>query len=59
MAEITLPVRIRIGSGEESQVGEVTGASLDEIRPQLAALFRQVADATENDMFFPGAEAQP
>lgn len=44
MADVIFPVHVRIGSGSENQIGEVTAASVEEASPQLAALLRVAAD---------------
>ncbi|MFG2780815.1 hypothetical protein ACGFY7_23545 [Streptomyces prunicolor] len=53
-AEIALPVFMRIGSGDEFHLGEitvdvdVTEATLTYGRPELATFLRAAADAIEN-----------
>lgn len=55
-AEVTLPVRMRVGDGEEFEVGSITvdlvgetaDPDLPEVRPKLAAMLRSAADAVEN-----------
>lgn len=54
---VTLPVRMRVGDGNEFEVGTVTVDFLDDtaqpdlpgIRPNLAALLRTAADAIEEE----------
>lgn len=53
--ELTLPVRMRVGDGNEFEVGSITldlvseGADPDllNVKPQLAAMLRSAADEIE------------
>lgn len=53
--DLTLPVRMRIGDGEEFEVGTVTIDLVDEqavpdmpgVKTELAAMLRSAADAVE------------
>jgi hypothetical protein len=44
MADITIPIYMRIGGGSENQIGEVTATTLDDANAQLAALLREAAN---------------
>jgi hypothetical protein len=45
---LEMPVRLRIGDTPEATVGTLATETLDEVRPALARLLREVADEIEN-----------